>query len=136
MKGYIKKLLREGLSENINDELIPVKVGKFLYHKSAPNTRDKIAKDGLIPQGNAGTWKDNTPIDGNVIFATNSTDENDSFDSGYDDDIYKIDTDKLNNKWYLDPNFGKKDNQHVITFEPIPLSALKLTYRGTGEEYQ
>jgi hypothetical protein len=121
--------------ENINDKLIPVEVNKFVYHSSIPSFRDNISKEGLVPKGKSETWLSDTPIEGAVIFATNSDNKNDWFDSTYDDDIYRIDTTKLNNKWFLDPNFGVDDNQHVITFEPIPLSVIKLIHKGTGESY-
>jgi hypothetical protein len=132
MKGYIKKLLREGL-ENINDKLIPVEVNKFVYHSSIPSFRDNISKEGLVTKGKSETWLSDTPIEGAVIFATNSDNKNDWFDSTYDDDIYRIDTTKLQNKWFQDPNF--KEDRYVITFEPIPLNAIKLIRKGTGESY-
>jgi hypothetical protein len=51
------------------------------------------------------------------------------FNSTYDDDIYRIDTSKINNKWYNDPNFD--DCLHLITFDKIPLIAIKLIYKGS-----
>ena len=134
MKGYIKKLLRESL-ENINDKLIPVEVNEFVYHSSIPSFRDKISKEGLVPKSKSETWLSDTPIEGAVIFATNSDNKNDWFESGYNDDVYEIDTSNLKNTWFLDPNFGVENNQHVITFEPIPLNAIKLKHTGTGESY-
>ena len=59
----------------------------------------------------------------------NSNKEDYRFDSTYDDDIYRIDTTKLNNKWYNDPNFD--DGLHLITFDKIPLNAIKLIYKGS-----
>lgn len=124
----------DGLHENINNQhLIPVNVGHLIYHKSNPIFRDAIKKQGLIPKGKSEAWLSDTNINGKVIFASNSSDEDDWFDSTYDDDIYQIDTTKINNKWFKDPNFD--DDAYVITFEPIPKSALKLIYKGSGEEY-
>ena len=146
MKNIIKKLLREGL----NSHLIPVTPNRYLYHSSNPHYRVEILKNGLIPKGKSETWLSDTKIDGKVIFATNSDDKKDWFDSTYDDDIYQIDSMGLNNKWFEDPNFsndeksieynGKKIilpktneiNKHVITFEPIPLNNLKLIKKGSG----
>ena len=59
----------------------------------------------------------------------NSNKEDYRFDSTYDDDIYRIDTTKLNNKWYNDPNFD--DGLHLITFDKIPLNAIKLIYKSS-----
>jgi hypothetical protein len=120
---------------NHNSKLKPVKPNKYVYHNSNPFFRDKISKEGLIPKGKSETWLSDTKIDGEVIFATNSDDENEWFDSTYDDDMYRVDTTRLKNKWYLDPNFGEDDNPYIITFEKIPLSAIKLIRKGTGDSY-
>jgi len=129
MKELVKKLLRENL---MNDKLIMVKPNRFLYHTSNPIFRDKISKEGLIPQGKSEAWLSDTKIDGKVIFAVNSDDKEDWWDSTWDDDIYRIDTDKLKNKWYVDPNFDLEDKR-IITFENIPLNAIKLIYSGSGD---
>lgn len=111
-------------------------VNNFVYHKSNPIFRDKIAVEGLITKGISETWLSDTAIEGQAIFATNSEDRSKWFDDGYDDDIYRIDTSKIKNKWYKDPNFegtGIHYDSHVITFEDIPLSAIELIYKGTGK---
>lgn len=128
MKDLIKKLLHENL---YNQHLKQVNVNNIVYHQSNPCFRNNIAKQGLIPKGKSEAWLSDTKINGKVIFASNSQNENDWFKSGYDDDIYEIDTTKTPNQWYLDPNFN--DNKYIITFEPIKLNAIKLIYRGTGE---
>jgi hypothetical protein len=46
--------------------------------------------------------------------------------------MYRIDTTNLENTWYNDPNFKIQDKR-IITFEVIPLSAIELIYKGTGE---
>jgi hypothetical protein len=120
------------LYENYNNQLVEVKPNRYLYHTSNPIFRDKIAKEGLIPKGRSDAWLSDTKIDGEVIFAVNSDDKEDWFDSTYDDDIYKIDTTNLKNKWYVDPNFDLEDDR-IITFERIPLSSIELIYKGTGE---
>jgi hypothetical protein len=122
---------------NVNDNLIPVQVKKTIYHTGNPMFRESILKQGLIPQGKSDTWLSDTPIEGEVIFAINSSDISDAWDSGYDDDIYEIDTTQLNNKWYFDPNFASyKDNDRIITFQAIPISAIKLVKEGSGEGYK
>jgi len=124
------------LLTEVKSKLVAAKTNRFVYHKSNPSFRDQIGKIGLIPKGKSETWLSNTPISGKVIFVTDSDNEQDWFDSTYDDDIYKIDTSKLNSVFYYDPNFSwKKDYKHLITYEPIPASALELIYTGTGEAY-
>jgi hypothetical protein len=129
----IKEVMGIGKSNN----LIPVETNRFVYHTSNPIFRDQIEEMGLIPKGKSESWLSNTPIEGEVIFATNSDDKKDWFNSTYDDDIYKIDTSKIDNIWYNDPNFGWEDNKtYIITFDKIPRSAIKLIYKGTGESFQ
>lgn len=115
-----------------NANLVEVKPNKNLYHSSNPMFRDKIAKEGLVPQGKSDAWLSDTKIDGEVIFAVNSDNKKDWWDSTYDDDMYQIDTTGLNNTWYNDPNFNVQDKR-IITFEAIPPKAIKLVYKGNGE---
>lgn len=125
------------LFENFND-LIEVKPNKYLYHTSNPIFRGKISKEGLVPKGKSESWLSDTKIDGKVIFAINSHKKEDVWNSGYDDDLYRIDTTNLKNKWYRDPNFvsgiyANKNNKAIITFEPIPLNSIDLVYKGSGK---
>lgn len=133
LKRFIKTTIREFLNENHNSHLLEVIPNKYVYHTSNPIFRDKIKKDGLIVKGKGETWLSDTNIDGEVIFAVNSDNKKDWWDSTYDDDIYRIDTTKLKNKWYNDPNFDLEDKR-IITFENIPLNSIKLIYKGTGSD--
>ena len=126
---YIKTKIQEFITENKNIQVIP---NKYVYHTSNPIFRDKISKEGLVTKGKSETWLSDTKIDGNVIFAVNSDNKEDWWDSTYDDDIYKIDTTNLINKWYNDPNFNLEDKR-IITFEDIPRDYIKLIYKGSGE---
>lgn len=115
-----------------SEKLTPIVPNRYVYHTSNPHFRDEISKMGLIPKGRSETWLYDTKIDGEVIFAVNSDNREDWWDSTYDDDIYKIDTTNLNNEWYVDPNFDLKDAR-IITPHPIPNSSIELIYKGTGE---
>lgn len=126
-KNHINTILKE---ENHNKLLKPAKTNQFVYHKSNPLFRKDINQFGLITKGKSETWLSDTKINGKVIFATNSNNKDDWFDSQYDDDIYQIDTSKINNTWFEDPNFSNA--KHIITFNNIPLNAIKLIYKGTG----
>ena len=127
------KLFEEFFTEKTNNShLIPVEANRYVYHTSNPMFRDAIAKQGLIPKGKSDAWLSDTKINGKVIFAVNSDDKNNWWQSGYDDDIYRIDTTNLKNLWYVDPNFNIT-NSRIITFEPIPAKNLKLIYEGTGD---
>lgn len=129
----IRHLVSSNISDNINEsysyhEVIP---NRYVYHTSNPHFRDKIAKEGLIPKGKSESWLSDTKIGGKVIFVVNSNDEY-VWDSTYDDDVYRIDTNGLGNKWYNDPNFGR-DGIHLVTFDSIPVSAIELVYSGSGK---
>ena len=133
LKQFIKTTIREFLNENHNSHLVEVIPNKYVYHTSNPIFRDKISKEGFIPKEKSEGWLSDTKIDGKVIFAVNSNNTEDWWDSTYDDDIYKIDTTKLRNKWYNDPNFDL-DDKRIITFENIPINSIKLIYTGTGSD--
>jgi hypothetical protein len=121
----------EGLDESIKNNF---KINKFVYHKSNPLYRNDIIKNGLKPKRGE-QWLSNTQIKGNAIFATNSENKEDWFDSNYDDDIWKISTENLSNKWLQDPNY-ERDTKHVFTQENIPPKYLTLFYKGTGASYK
>lgn len=125
----ILKTYDEFLNENKNNHLIEVKPNKYVYHTSNPFFRDKISKEGLITKSKSETWLSDTKINGKVIFAVNSDNKKDWWDSTYDDDIYRIDTTNLGIKWYNDPNFNL-DDKRIITFNNIPYNSIKLIYKG------
>ena len=139
-EDFICKLIREELNkfsynkEDVaGDKIIP---NKHIYHVSNPKYRKEILKNGLIPKvgdsysGHAGY--DNIIIP--AIFATNSENENYWFDSTYDDDVWEIDTSKIDNEWFVDKHYGgDKDYPHIVTFKSISVNAIKLIYQGTGE---
>jgi len=128
---FIKTTIQDFLNENKNSHLIEILPNKYVYHTSNPIFRDKISEEGLIPKGKSESWLSDTEIEGEVIFAVNSSQDKYMWNSTYDDDIYKIDTTNLKNKWYQDPNF-ESDGLHIITFDKIPLDAIKIIYKGTG----
>jgi hypothetical protein len=46
-------------------------------------------------------------------------------------DIWRIDTNKLNNEWFVDLNYvDEKDNKHIMTFQPIPPKYLEIAKKG------
>jgi len=121
----------EFINEGSSSHLERVKTNRFVYHTSNPMFRDKISREGLIPKEKSEAWLSDTNIDGEVIFAVNSDNRKDWWDSTYDDDIYRIDTTGLKNIWYVDPNFKAADKR-IITFEDIPLKSIRLIYKGSG----
>ena len=133
IKTKVATTINEYLNKSINKAVLtPVIPNKYVYHSSIPSCRDNISKEGLVPN-RGDQWLSDTPIDGKAIFATNSDNPKDWFDSGYNDDIYKINTSNLPNKWYEDPNF--ENHRHIFTFENIPLQSIELIHKSTGVEH-
>lgn len=104
--------------------------GRKMYHTSNPHYRTVIeTTNKLIPKQE--TWGINGGSDYNrhldkAIFC--KLDE--VYDSGYDDDIYEIDTENCPNIFYRDVEID--DGKCVYTLEPIDLKHLTLIKRGVG----
>ena len=117
------------------DEITP---DKYVVHSSNPSNRENISTTGLqtslgecyliYADSNYGEDDECVP----AIFATNSIKKKDLFDSTYDDDIWVIDTERANVQWYKDAHFDGGDTKHIVTFENIPVDAIRLIYKGTG----
>jgi len=111
---------------------------KYVVHTSNPSNRENISTTGLqtslgecyliYADSNYGEDDECVP----AIFATNSIKKKDLFDSTYDDDIWVIDTERANVQWYKDAHFDGGDTKHIVTFENIPVDAIRLIYKGTG----
>ncbi len=120
------------IHENMDEYVDIIKVNNYVYHKSPPIYRDSILTNGIkasVGEQRYGDQADDTP----KVFATNSDDENEWFDSTYDDDVWKINTNLIKSvDWYKDSNFI---NNHIYTLSDIPANAIELIYKGSGESY-
>ena len=111
---------------------------KYVVHTSNPSNRDSIKEYGIravlgecyliYADSNYGEEDECVP----AVFATNSIKKKDLFDSTYDDDIWVIDTERADVQWYKDAHFDGGDTKHIVTFENIPVDAIRLIYKGTG----
>ena len=111
---------------------------KYVVHSSNPSNRENISTTGLqtslgecyliYADSNYGEDDECVP----AIFATNSVKKKELFDSTYDDDVWVIDTERANVQWYKDAHFDGGDTKHIVTFEDIPVDAIRLIYKGTG----
>ena len=114
--------------------------GKYVVHTSNPSNRDNISTTGLqvslgecyliYADSNYGEDEECVP----AVFATDSIKKKDMFDSTYDDDVWIIDTERAGVQWYRDAHFEGGDYKHIVTFEDIPVDAIKLVYKGTGRD--
>jgi len=95
-------------------------VPRFVYHSTSKENIDNIKKDGIIlKHHNMGNYKDIIDlIYPPSIFVV--TDYN-PFHK-YNNLMLKIDTSKINNKWWIDFNMDRLDC--LMTYEPIPYEAI------------
>ena len=127
-----------GISETYNPSAGEYLPNKFVVHKSNPVWRENIELTGL--QASVGECYQ-LYVGGDVeckpaIFATDSLNEKDMFDSTYDDDIWVIDTECAGVKWYSDKHFEGGDyKHHILTFDNIPPECIRLEYKGTGKSF-
>jgi len=122
-----------------------VKVGRYLIHKSMPENREEILKNGIIPKVGERYSIDNGKNTYNrmgAIFATNSENKKDWFGEDWDEDIWRIDTKLIPNvEWYKDKMFSFNRSgfpfpflyKHVVTLQNIPTNAIELIHKGTGK---
>ena len=101
-----------------------VKPPRYLYHKTGHENFRSIYENGLEIRENE-KYKLEPHFDHpKGIYASS---EQDFF--GYsNEDEWRIDTTKINNKWWRDYNLYNKDQQKksFVTYEPIPPSAIEL----------
>lgn len=111
---------------------------KYVVHTSNPSNRDSIKEYGIravlgecyLIYADSNYDEDDECVP--AVFATNSIKKKDLFDSTYDDDIWVIDTERADVQWYKDAHFDGGDYKHIVTFEDIPVDAIRLIYKGTG----
>jgi hypothetical protein len=135
----IKQMMGVILESPKGNPIIPESI---VVHVSNPNNRESIQKNGLkVSVGECyssyvGDKYECIP----AIFATNSTEEEQIFDSTWDDDIWYIYTDVANVKWFRDAHFRDENHpeygfyKHIVTFENIPKEAIELHKKGTGKD--
>lgn len=125
IKEY-KQYLKE--SKHKGDKVNPKKI----YHKSNPIFREIIDKEGLKPmKGDSYSIHSPEKSEPPAIFGYFG--DIDYYDSTYDDDIWLIDTSKTDNEWFIDKQVGGHIQSGVLTYTPIPRSAITLVYKGTGK---
>lgn len=120
--------------EMLNTHLKKIIPNRYIMHSSNPVYREIIDMNGLKIQPKSPAWLEDTNLEGSVIFATNTLDPDTWYHSGYNDDRYVIDTLKLDNNWYLDPNYPSS-HQQILAFTNIPKEAITRVYEGTGNAW-
>ena len=136
LQESIRRIVKEELHSPAGDKYKP---NKYVVHKSAPHWRENIELTGL--QTSVGDCYQ-IYVGGDVkckkaIFATDSLNDKDMFDSTYDDDIWIIDTECAGVSWFKDIHYFKQGdyNYHIVTFKNISPDCLELIHKGTGKSY-
>jgi len=136
LQESIRRIVKEELHSPAGDKYKP---NKYVVHKSAPHWRENIELTGL--QTSVGDCYQ-IYVGGDVkckkaIFATDSLNDKDMFDSTYDDDIWIIDTECAGVSWFKDAHYFKQGdyNYHIVTFKNISPDCLELIHKGTGKSY-
>jgi hypothetical protein len=103
---------------------------KYVFHLSNPKNRDRILSKGIEATG--GDWASSYGNkDAKAVFASNSPYPEDWFDFGLDYDVWAIEVDSINNKWYKDVN-ASDNSTYIVTPDNIPKSAITLIHKGDG----
>ena len=120
-----------------------IKVGKYVYHVSYPEFRESITKQGLV-----GSSEDHFNVS-NAVYANNEIDPsaywypmNIDFDSPWDLDFWRIDTELLKNDWFIDEVMWRDycsrewlKHLYVYTKGGIPIECLSLYRFQKSKEY-
>jgi hypothetical protein len=106
---------------------------KYLYHKSAVCNRSSILRFGLKTQVGFSYqchWDDRKGLKPLIFLYDKNVLE---YDTTYDDDIYQIDTERLDKRRISrDPDKGMKG---CYTYSgSIPIAYCSLVYKGTGKD--
>ena len=120
---------------------VKVKPTRYVYHSTSVENRDSILKNGLIPKSSdeSKEWRYSIHLSyPKAIFATMVDLKNGVINPWKNDDtvdIWRIDTNKLNNEWFVDLNYvDEKNNKHIMTFQPIPPKYLEIAKKGVLNE--
>jgi hypothetical protein len=118
------------------EELYTGPVARYVWHVSKKKFRDSIAKNGLVPQPfEKSIWARSPALYyPPAIFVNNHPVYDEWFHldeskyigrTSFETDVWRIDTTKLNVKWYLDYNLGSRPDA-LFTKEHIPVDAIQL----------
>jgi hypothetical protein len=107
-----------------------VKPPKFVYHYSPISNRKSIEKYGLLTKSSVNSL-DNNSIElayPEAVFAKTDNNPWGAYSPDEMFDKWEIDTSKINNQWYIDPNMEHKS--YIFTLNSIPPEAIKLFRKG------
>jgi hypothetical protein len=119
-----------------SDKLQRIKPPKYVYHSTKEKNIDDILLNGLIPKS-GNQW--NIELEYKpAIFATRNI--NHTWKHFGNNVLLQIDTENLDNKWYIDLNLNDynypndPDKDFIMTYEPIPKENIRLLSNEEKEE--
>jgi hypothetical protein len=118
------------------EQLYTGPVSRYVWHVSNKIHRESIAKTGLIPQTfEKSVWAQSPELYYPPAIFVNNHDNYDEWfhldeskyipSTTFETDVWRIDTSKLDLKWYLDLNKGGK-SEYLYTKEMIPVESIQL----------
>ena len=117
-------------SASIKDVLVPVDPKSPLYHATTYKNRESILRHGLVPK--LGIYTKNYTQGKNLGFELPpmvfACQEERGLYRTYGGDLWEIDLNKVDVKWYHDPIHynDRSKSKWYMTLDPIPPSALRL----------
>ena len=105
-----------------------VNPGKFILHTANPIFREKIQAEGILPMvGDSYSCHHDYISLAPAVFAVDS--ETTPYESTWDDDVWKINTEKANVTWYKDHGcyIGC-----IVSYDAIPVDCITFIHEGTG----
>ena len=117
-------------STSIKDVLVPVDPKSPLYHATTYKNRESILRHGLVPK--LGIYTKNYTQGKNLGFELPpmvfACQEERGLYRTYGGDLWEIDLNKVDVKWYHDPIHynDRSKSKWYMTLDPIPPSALRL----------
>ena len=128
-------------SKSLNDLLVPAEPTSPVYHSSSYKNRESIKRKGLVPT--VGIYTKNYTKKKNLGFELPPMIFVSQAKMGmartYGGDLWEIDLNKVDVKWYRDPIHYNESNpfsefEWYMTLDPIPPSALKLISSNEKED--
>lgn len=103
-----------------------VKATKYIYHTTKKENKQSIIKNGLVPKLNKNFLDSDINLSHpKAIFATMSNIKDVWQYNPDENDLWQIDTSKIDNKWFQDLNMPNWKGL-IVTYDKIPFDAIEL----------
>ena len=105
----------------------------YVYHKIRKWNRLSILKNGLKTSigdsyGHVSRKRNNEAIP--AIFVNNTDGHDEGYCKQHDFDIFRINTQIIDNEWFIDEYMEARNSKYLVTFKDIPTHAIELIHCG------